>query len=225
MDVEERVKALLERVRTVAVRAGRKSEEITIVAVTKGHPLEHVLPAYKAGLHHFGENRLQEALSKMSGAPRGVQWHLIGTLQRNKVAKAIGRFAMIHSVDTIPLAEKISSCSAEAHVTTKVLLQVNVSGEESKQGFTKEECRKALPHLLNLPGISIQGFMTMAPLTEDRSLVRSCFRGLSDFRKEAAPSLPHLSMGMSSDYEIAIEEGATLIRVGRELFTTTLLEL
>jgi pyridoxal phosphate enzyme (YggS family) len=183
--------------------------EARLVAVTKGHSWEECLPLYREGIRDFGENRLQEALPKMEEAPLGARWHFIGTLQKNKVSKVAGRFALIHSVDSFELAEKISKTAPQA-----ILLQVNI---RHKHGFTPDELRKDFEALMALPNLSIQGLMTMAPDTEDTAVIRDTFRTLRKLRDELG--LKELSMGMSHDWQIALEEGATLLRIGTLLFS------
>ncbi|MBA3958663.1 MAG: YggS family pyridoxal phosphate-dependent enzyme [Parachlamydiaceae bacterium] len=195
---------------------------IQLVAVSKGHPIESILSVYQTGCRDFGENRIQEALEKQTKMPSDIRWHMIGTLQLNKVRKAIGKFTLIHSVDTPELAQKISSCSLEQNLKTAILLQVNTSGELSKHGLSVEQWRKAFASVLALPGVHIEGLMTIAPLVEDKETIRRCFASLREFRDELEKqykiSLPKLSMGMSHDYQIAIQEGATLLRIGSAIF-------
>jgi len=200
----------------IAETCGRKPQEITIVTVSKEHPWTEAASAYANGCRNFGENRLQEALEKQPQAPQDIQWHLIGTLQKNKVHKAIGKFALIHSVDSLDLAKKISISSADAKINTPILLQVNVSGESSKHGFSPTDCKSLFPQLKQLSHLKIEGLMTMAPFVEDEALIRRCFADLRTLRDELA--LTELSMGMSHDYPIAIEEGATLLRIGTAIF-------
>lgn len=205
---------VLEKIKASALKAGRSPDEITLVVVTKNHPLEEILPLYQEGFLDFGENRVQEALSKMG--QEKIRWHLIGHLQKNKVKKVIGKFHFIHSVDSLELAECLSKASGEAGITTHILLQVNVSGEATKQGLSPQEWEKEKSKVLELPHLVIEGLMTMAPLTDDTALIRRVF---SDLRKmRDAWGLKHLSMGMSHDFEIAVEEGATLVRVGSAIF-------
>lgn len=185
-----------------------------LVVVTKNQPISKVLEVYQAGCRDFGENRIQEALLKIGEVPADVHWHFIGTLQKNKVNKAIGKFALIHSVDSYALAEKISQSGG-----AKILLQVNTSGEVSKHGLSIEEWRPSLESLFSLPNLQIEGLMTMAPLTEDTAIIRQTFRKLRLFAEEL--KLPELSMGMSHDFEIALEEGATLVRIGSALFNAS----
>lgn len=228
MTIAENTTHLLKEIATLARDAGRDPTEITLIAVTKNYPLEHVLPAYHSGCRHFGENRVQEALSKIEEAPSDLHWHLIGTLQKKKVPKVIGKFALIHSVDTPNLAQKISICSEEKGLITPILLQVNTSGEETKHGLSQDQWRQALDQIIPLPGIRLDGLMTMAPYTDDTDDIRACFKALRLFRDELQPTIPtlrHLSMGMSHDYPIAIAEGATLLRIGSALFGGTLTSL
>lgn len=206
----------------LAAKAGRNPDDITIVTVTKTHPLDELLPAYEAGSRDFGESRIQEALPKMESAPSDIRWHLIGSLQKNKVNKAVGRFVLIHSVDSPELAYKISEVSQKENLITPILLQVNTSHEATKHGLSPEEWRKYFERISTLPGIDLQGLMTMAPLTEDTRKIRQTFAALRLFKNElterANRPIKHLSMGMSHDYPIAIEEGATLLRIGTSIF-------
>lgn len=211
-------KHLTEKISQLAQQCGRNPTEITLIAVSKGYSWDSVQPAYAEGCRHFGENRVQEALPKMAIAPEDIQWHMIGTLQKNKVHQCIGKFVMIHSVDSVELAKKISTCSVEANLITPILLQVNTSGEASKHGFSSDGFRHALPFIQSLPGIRVEGLMTMAPFTEEKTLIHNCFANLRKLRDHYG--LKHLSMGMSHDYPIAIEEGATLLRIGSALFQT-----
>lgn len=202
-----------------AHRYGRKQGEIQVVAVTKTHSGSEVEELYRAGCLDFGENRVPELLEKMSYPFRGhgdPRWHFIGPLQKNKVNKLIGKTALIHSIDTIDLAKKVSESSLASEKKTAVLIQVNTSGESSKQGFTPEEFVNSLEEMRSFPGISIEGLMTMAPLIDDPIVIRRAFSKLRKLRDDA--KLTHLSMGMSNDYAIAIEEGATLLRIGSKLF-------
>ena len=218
MGVAARYRALQEEIAELARVAGRSPSEITLVAVSKTYPLDHVLPAYETGCRDFGENRVQEALQKMEDGPPDLRWHLIGTLQENKVRKVIGRFALIHSVDSIKLAKRLAEVSSELGVETRVLLQVNSSGESTKHGWTEKALKNDFERVAGLAGLRVEGLMTMAPFTDDKERIRSCFRGLRRLRDTLDPSLPHLSMGMTQDYPIAIEEGATILRIGSKLF-------
>lgn len=220
MDSAERYKKVCDDIVQTALAAGRDPAEITLIAVSKGHSWGHIQPVYDLGCRQLGESRTQEALPKMEEAPSDIQWHLIGSLQKNKVRKAVGHFILIHSVDSLELAEKISSCSLEKGIKTSILLEVNTSGETSKHGMTVACCRELFDTVCALPGIKVEGLMTLAPLTEDVGLVRSCFATLRHLREELTTRYPlkHLSMGMSHDYRLAIAEGATLLRIGRLIF-------
>jgi PLP dependent protein len=215
---------VLKNINSIAASSGRDPASIQLLTVTKNHSWTEIEPLYQAGCQKFGENRVQEALEKMENAPNDIDWQFIGTLQKNKVRKVVGKFSLIHSVDTHELVEKISNCSAEQGIDTKILLEVNTSGELSKHGFSPEDLKTQYQKLLKLPNIHIQGLMTMAPLTEDQQLIRNTFRQLRILRDELASASPQsfmqdLSMGMSHDYSIAIEEGATILRIGSAIFS------
>lgn len=224
MSVAEHYLKLLHTIHDTAIKYGRNPSDISLIAVTKGHPLEHVMPAYHAGCRDFGENRVQEALSKIPNAPKDLRWHLIGTLQKNKVCKVIGKFVLIHSVDTLELAQKISKCSQEQQIITPILLQTNTTGETTKHGLTPEQWKHVFENMLALPNINIQGLMTMASFVDDEKVTRKCFsrlRMLQDELQGLAGERAHLkdlSMGMTHDYPQAIAEGATLLRIGTAIF-------
>jgi len=214
----------LAQVRAVVARrqaAGGWTHPVTIVAVTKGFGVEAVRAALAAGLPDIGENRVQEALDKMAGvgdAGRGARWHLIGHLQRNKAKLVPGRFALVHSVDSLELAEELSRRAGDP---VGVLLQVNVAREPQKSGCAPEEARALARRIAALAGLRLEGLMTMAPFTDDVDVQRRTFRDLRALRdtiKEEGLWLPTLSMGMSADYGTAVEEGATAIRLGTVLF-------
>ncbi len=208
----------------IAYKCGRNPADIELVVVTKEREWKDINPIYHLGHRDFGESRLQEASEKMSHTPEDIHWHFIGPLQMNKVRKVVSSFELIHSVDSYKLAEKISQCSQEEELIARVLLEVNILEEETKQGFTETEVKSIFDSLWELPGIKIEGFMTMAPLTDDEKVIRTCFSRLWDLRDElvicsgGAISLPHLSMGMSNDYHLAIPEGATILRIGSAIF-------
>ncbi|HEY4832936.1 MAG TPA: YggS family pyridoxal phosphate-dependent enzyme [Waddliaceae bacterium] len=213
-----------EKIAEIARQNGREANEITLVAVSKGHSQEKITSVYQKGCHDFGENRVQEALRKIPSVPSDIHWHFIGTLQRNKVNKIIGKFKLIHSIDSFELAQKISQSSLEKGLITPMLLQVNTSGETSKHGLRGDSWLHYFEELLKLPAISIEGLMTIAPYVENKKIIRSCFSDLRKWRDAFASiagrrcSLHHLSMGMSYDYRIAIEEGATILRIGAAIF-------
>jgi len=219
----ERYNALCTAIKEQALAVGRKPTDVQLVVVTKNHPWEQIAALYDAGQRLFGESRPQEFFEKFAAAPSDVQWHFIGHLQKNKVRKMAGLCHLIHSVDTFELAHKISVCNRELGIEKcPILLQVNTSQEQSKQGVSMREGMALYEKLLALPTIDVQGLMTMAPHSDDERGVRSCFARLREFRetlsKAYASPLPHLSMGMSNDYLWAIAEGATIVRVGTFIF-------
>lgn len=187
-------------------------KQAKLVVVSKGHPWSACIPFYEAGCRDFGESRLQEALPKIQEAPRDIRWHFIGVLQKNKVAKVVQNFALIHSVDSYELAEKISkeSIGRKAHI----LLQVNI---EHRHGFTPSALRESFAALKALPNLAIDGLMTMAPLTDDTASIRRTFRTVRELGLELG--LKELSMGMSHDWPLALEEGATILRIGSLFFS------
>ncbi len=221
-DVAGNYLRVCDHVRELALKCGRNPTDVTVVAVSKTYPLDHILPAYNAGCRDFGESKVQEALPKCDAGPQDLRWHMIGSLQRKKVPKVVGKFALVHSVDTPELAQKLSQSSRDAGVKTAMLLQVNTSGEETKHGMSPEAWDAHIGAVLELDGIDVQGLMTMAPLTENTREVAACFAGLRNYRdkiqQDHGVTLPHLSMGMTHDYPIAIAEGATLLRVGTAIF-------
>jgi len=224
----EEIAANLERVRTriaqAAERAGRDPAEITLVAVSKTKPVEFAEMAYNCGVTDFGENRVQEALPKIaSWHPQDVRWHLIGHLQSNKAGKVVGPFALVHSVDSLHLAQTLSRHAQEQGVEIPILLQVNVAGEASKEGMSPDETPELARQIVALPALRVEGLMTIAPLVSDPEEVRPVFRALRQLRERLRAEVPasawaQLSMGMTDDYSVAIEEGATLVRVGRAIF-------
>jgi hypothetical protein len=204
-------------------RAGRSPDDVTVVGVSKTFPATLVVEACRAGLTDIGENRVQEAAAKipeveaLGARPR---WHLVGHLQTNKVKTALGLFDIIHSVDSVRLAGSISRQAENLPVQQAgplpILLEVNVAGEANKFGLRPEETGQALEQIARLPGLAVQGLMTVAPLVDDPEEVRPVFRELRRLRD--ALGLHHLSMGMTDDFEVAIEEGATIVRIGRAVF-------
>lgn len=214
------------RILAAATRAGRSPNEITLVVVTKYAPDQAILLLEKLGRLELGENRPQQLVRRAEMAP-WAHWHLIGRLQTNKLRTVLPETVLIHSVDSVKLLERISQAASDRRETCAVLLEVNISGEPSKQGFDPEELRAAWDECLRLPNIEIRGLMTMAPFTDNSEDSRAVFRGLREFRDDLREragtlierhSLRDLSMGMSGDFEVAIEEGATLIRVGNAVF-------
>ncbi len=226
--IRSRLTALGERIAASAARAGRDPADVTVVAVTKTVPVELIEEAIGLGVKHVGENRVQEASTKFEAIGRKATWHLVGHLQSNKVKRALEIFDVIQSVDTVKLAEAISQRAAEAQSRTlrrvDVLLEVNTSGEASKFGFKPEEVSQAVEEVSVLDGIRVRGLMTVGPIVERPEDARPAFallRNLADgVAKLGLPDVDMkvLSMGMSGDFEAAIEEGATLIRVGTAIF-------
>ena len=218
-DLPERVAEVRERLSAAARRGGQGSEAL-IIAVTKTHGPSAVHAAWSVGIRDVGENRVQEAVPKMHNVPLPVRWHLIGHLQRNKV-KQLNGFAMLQSLDSVRLADAVARYGHERGAPIDVLVQVNTSGEESKGGFNLEALPRAAAELLDRPDVRVRGVMTMAPFTADERVLRAAFSKARDARAvlvEAGHPATELSMGMSNDYEIAVEEGATCVRLGTILF-------
>ncbi|HEV7589182.1 MAG TPA: YggS family pyridoxal phosphate-dependent enzyme [Longimicrobium sp.] len=218
-----RVAEVRERIERARERAGR-SGEVTLVAVTKTHPAEVVRAAIRAGVADVGENRVQELEQKVPEVGRGaVRWHLIGHLQRNKVAKALPLFDLLHSLDSLRLAEALSDAAVKSGATVRALVEVNSTGEETKGGVAAAEAVDVVGRIVELPGLELLGMMTMAPFTDDQAVVRRAFSATRELCEETARQVAgfrghELSMGMSNDFEIAVEEGATLVRVGSSIF-------
>ena len=224
---EKRLRETLPRIREAlgeaARRVGRGDEEVTLVAVTKAHPLPALKAALSVGLSHLGENRLEEMEEKVQLLGRdAVTWHMVGHLQSRKARQAVDVADLIHSVDSLKLGRRLSSFSLEAGRVTSVLVQVNASGEAVKSGFEADEAVEAIHRLLELPGLQIRGLMTMAPFVDDEKVLRGTFRKLRQVQEEAG-GIPgyegmELSMGMTNDFELAVEEGSTMVRIGTALF-------
>ncbi len=217
-DIATRLHAIQERIRAAAIRAGRQPAEVELVAVSKTHPAESVREALEAGQTVFGENRVQELVSKAPLLPSSARWHLIGHLQKNKIRKVLPLVDLIHGVDSLELAREIDRIAAELGLFPRILAEVNVSGEQSKFGFTPDKLRECRAELLALPRVQLEGLMTIAPLVEKPEDARPYFRDLRALRDEFETPLPILSMGMSGDFEVAIEEGSTMVRVGTAIF-------
>lgn len=222
------IKKQLEEVRKniteAAIKANRDPKEITLIAVSKTYPASAIKEAVAEGCMNFGENHVQELCQKIEEIQEPVKWHLIGHLQTNKVKYIIGKTELIHSLDSLRLAEEIEKQSAKKDVVTKVLIEVNVANEASKHGFKVEEVLPAVQAISQMPHIKVEGLMTVAPFVECPEENRTIFRKLSalsvDIQKQKFDniSVNILSMGMSNDYKIAIEEGATMVRVGTAIF-------
>src|SRR2546430_15040500 len=222
VSIAENLERVREQITQAAAKAGRPVTEIELVAITKKHPAEKVREAVEAGHTLFGESRVQEARAKIPELPSNLRWHFVGHLQKNKTRHALPLFELIHSVDSLALAEDINRIAEEEGMHPDVLLEVNVAGEGSKFGFNPETLRAEMETLLALPRLSIEGLMTIPPLAPEAEASRRYFiklRGLRDaLEKEFRIKLPHLSMGMTNDFVIAVEEGATLVRVGTAIF-------
>jgi|SRR5579885_1069217 len=218
-DLPERLREVRDRIEAARVRGGH-GQTVTIVAVTKTHGPDAVQAAYDAGLRDVGENRVQEALPKMDATTAPVRWHLIGHLQRNKV-KSLPRFDLLHSLDSARLADAVDQFAASMGKPIDVLAQVNVVGEESKGGFERAEWDAEAHRMRARSNVRVRGIMTMAPLDANERTLREVFAGARQARdvfRAAGHDATELSMGMSNDYEVAVEEGATLVRLGTILF-------
>ena len=224
---DERVTASLpeiqDRISHAAGRSGRASDEVTLVAVTKAHPIEAVEAALSHGLLDLGENRTEELEWKRATLEDGrARWHMVGHVQRRKAPRLVGVADLVHSIDSVRLAERLSKAAVEAGEVVSVLVQVNTSGEESKAGFRGSGLQDEVLDVLALPGLEVRGLMTMAPFTSDEAPLRRTFEGVRILHEELRAFEgycgDHLSMGMTNDFEIAIEEGSTMIRIGTALF-------
>ena len=221
-DISRRIKEVREQIALIAERCGRPPSEIGLIAVSKSQSVEAVREAFRAGQLLFGENRAQELIAKVPLLPSSIHWHFIGHLQKNKVRKVLPLVDLVHGVDSMELALDIDRIASELGLFPRVLLEVNVSGEASKFGFTPEVARREAPGLLALPRVQWEGLMTIAPITDAAEKARPFFAQLRTLRDQIAAEnqidLPTLSMGMSDDFEAAIKEGATLIRLGTAIF-------
>jgi len=211
------------RIEQACKRSGRHREEVKLVAVSKTFPPETVAEAYEHGLRIFGENRPQEFKNKVLALPVDIEWHFIGHLQTNKVKYVAGKAQLIHSVDSVRVAEAISLFAVSRKFVQDILIEVNTSGERAKQGFVLQEAADRFLEIQNLPGLRLKGLMTIAPFTQNTDSVHEAFKKLKQLQTEicrqvSAENCSELSMGMSGDFETAIEEGSTIIRVGTALF-------
>ena len=205
-------------------RAGRDRSEVTLIAVSKTKPVDMLREVYDAGARDFGENKVQEICEKYDKLPSDIKWHMIGHLQRNKVKQVIDKAALIHSVDSYRLAQEISVQAQKKGLTIPILIEVNIAGEESKFGISAEDTIQLVEEIAELPNLKIQGLMTIAPFVEDAEENRLYFRQIKQLSVDIKNknidnvSMDILSMGMTGDYEVAIEEGATMVRVGTGIF-------
>ena len=220
--ISENLERVRQQIAQAAAKAGRAVDEIELVAISKTHDAEKVREVVEAGQSLFGESRVQEARIKIPELPSSLRWHFVGHLQKNKIRHALPLFEMIHSVNSLELAQDINRIAEEEGLHPRVLLEVNVAGEGSKFGFQPDTLREQMESLLALPRLSILGLMTIPPLAEDAEASRKFFVKLRDLRDQLQTEfhvdLAQLSMGMTNDFPIAVEEGATLVRVGTAIF-------
>ena len=222
MDLEANLKAVQQRIEAACAQAGREPDSVTLVAVTKGQPPAVVCAAAELGLSIFGENKVQEAKAKIPQCPDRLRWHMVGHLQTNKCRDAVGLFEMVQSVDSLHLAEELNRRADQAAKRLPILLEINAVGEASKFGCSPDQLLADLGRVNALPRLEVHGLMTVPPWTLDPEKVRPVFRQMRELKERCeqllgAP-LPHLSMGMTGDFEVAIEEGATIVRIGTALF-------
>ena len=222
--IKKNLKYVQARIQDACMRAGREPESVCLIAVSKTKPVEALEEAYAQGIRDFGENKVQELMEKEEVLPKDIRWHMIGHLQRNKVKYVVGKAYLIHSVDSLRLAEEISKEAVKKKVTADILVEVNVAEEETKFGSNTEEACKLVEQIAVLPGIRIKGLMTIAPYVEDAEENRNFFSELKQLAIDIMAknidnvTMNVLSMGMTGDYEVAIEEGATYVRVGTGIF-------
>ena len=224
MELAQNYKTVKENVTKACEQAGRSEQEVTLLAVSKTKPVDMLMDVYRAGARDFGENKVQELVDKIPQMPSDVRWHMIGHLQRNKVKYLIGKTTLIHSVDSLRLAEAIEAEAAKKNCLVDVLIEVNVAGEESKFGISPEEVLPLVEQIARFRHIKIKGLMTIAPFVENPEENRIHFANLRKLSVDIAKknidniTMSILSMGMTNDYQVAIEEGATMVRVGTGIF-------
>jgi pyridoxal phosphate enzyme (YggS family) len=220
--IAESLERVREQIAQAAAKAGRAPDEVELVAITKTHTAEKVHEAIQAGQNLFGESRVQEARTKIPELPSAIRWHFVGHLQKNKIRHALPLFEMIHSVDSLALAQEVNRIAEEEGMHPRVLLEINVAGEGSKFGFSPDKLPEQMEELLVLRRLSVLGLMTIPPLSEEPEASRKYFVQLRELRDrlqtEFRVDLAQLSMGMTQDYAVAVEEGATLVRVGTAIF-------
>ena len=220
----DNLKSVQNQINVACENVGRERDDVTLIVVSKTKPIELLKEAYDAGARDFGENKVQELMEKIPVLPKDIRWHMIGHLQRNKVKYIVGKVFLIHSVDSLRLAEEISKESVKQNVESDILLEVNVAGEDSKFGTTTEEAIALATQVSRLPAVHIKGLMTIAPYTENSEENRVYFRKLKQLSVDIAAknidnvNMNILSMGMTGDYAVAVEEGATYVRVGTGIF-------
>ena len=222
--VADRVRGIRQRIAEACDRCGRDPAEVTLLGASKSQPLERMQEAWSAGVTVFGENRVQEALAKMPSLPAGIDWHLIGPLQTNKVKKVVPRFSTVHAIDRIKLAHALDKEAQRSERTIDGFLEVNLGGEETKHGFQPDDVVNVAEQLTALQSVRLVGLMAIPPVESEETAIRGWFRQLRSLRDALRPKLGwqesegYLSMGMSQDFEVAIEEGATHVRIGTALF-------
>lgn len=222
LSIAENLKSVRAQIAKAAKKSGRSIDDVDLVAISKTHDAEKVREAIEAGQSLFGESRVQEARGKIPELPSNIRWHYVGHLQKNKIRHSLPLFELIHSVDSLALAQDTNRIAEEEGLHPRVLLEVNVAGEGSKFGFAPEKLRQEMESLLSLPRLSILGLMTIPPIAEEAEASRRYFVELRELRDqlqtEFKVDLAQLSMGMTQDYGVAVEEGATLVRVGTAIF-------
>ncbi|MDE6056252.1 MAG: YggS family pyridoxal phosphate-dependent enzyme [Lachnospiraceae bacterium] len=222
--IQENIKFVESIINAECRKAGRKREEVTLIAVSKTKPVEMLMEAYEYGCRDFGENKVQELLDKYEVMPKDIRWHMIGHLQRNKVKYIVDKVYMIHSVDSLRLAEEISKEAVKKNVCVNILVEVNVANEETKFGTTCGEVKQLVQDIAKLPNICVKGLMTIAPFVEDAEKNRPIFSKLRKIAVDITSenidniTMENLSMGMTGDYAVAVSEGATCVRVGTGIF-------
>ncbi len=222
--ISENIRQVEEHIRKACENSGRNIQDVTLIAVSKTKPVSMLKEAYDCGCRHFGENKVQELVDKYEQLPKDIKWHMIGHLQRNKVKYIIDKAYLIHSVDSLRLAEEISKEAQKKGVTAHILVEVNIAAEETKFGTTREEALALVKEIAHLPSIRVEGLMTIAPYVENPEKNRQYFADLYqlsvDITRENIDNINMgvLSMGMTGDYEVAVEEGSTYVRVGTGIF-------
>ncbi len=222
--IQDNIRTVEEKIAGACARSGREYSGVTLIAVSKTKPVPMLMEAYQAGARDFGENKVQELLDKIPQMPSDIRWHMIGHLQRNKVKYIIDKVHLIHSVDSLRLAEEISKEAVKHSLTANILVEVNVAREENKFGTAAEEAETLVAQIAKLPGICVRGLMTIAPFVENAEENRLYFRKLKQLSVDITHknidnvSMDILSMGMTGDYIVAVEEGATCVRVGTGIF-------
>uniref|UniRef100_UPI0040564340 YggS family pyridoxal phosphate-dependent enzyme n=1 Tax=Agathobacter sp. TaxID=2021311 RepID=UPI0040564340 len=222
--IKEQLLSVEKNIQKACQNAGRSRQEVTLIAVSKTKPIEMLTEAYDANIRHFGENKVQELCDKFEQLPKDIHWHMIGHLQTNKVKYLIGKTCLIHSVDSFKLAAEIEKQAAKSETTMDILIEVNIAKEETKFGISKEETISLVKEISKFPHIRIKGLMTIAPYTENQEDNRLFFRQIKELAVDIKNqnidnvSMDILSMGMTGDYMTAIEEGATIVRVGTGIF-------